>query len=1316
MSFKGSSGEGGRSPFNITTFLALLTLLGGVALSSKRLQTSRPLARVDLPTPAIGDQTEEARFWDDPLRDLGSSTKSSVSQAEVRAQLAARLHEGAWPGGPSNLMLMPVLVSGMPYGEDRESRIRSRFAVISGLAVEGYAPEDSGHLGTAWMDWSTTSELEAWKELGGALGSAACCDGFAGTAGFRSGSLGFRFEWFRRRYFVPPSKYDHFGHVLVVWLDEALFEDDLATRMALFTHALWPELADQTETNAPATVRVIGPRSSTTLRTVLLPYLGKKDEGLEAEGARLGGLVVARRAPGEPSDRVTVRDLLRRVDLHCPTASAIDEALLPDSGLEPVREVVRKCLRHLGFHEARFYACDEGLLAREILDELGLRGVDATAGQQHIVFISEGDTFFGRVMALTYASEMMTLRKRFTNATLFIREYRERGLGFPSNLHHYTYLRGLDGQTTQNKTKSDGNARDSARAHPRTFEELAVWTPDENRSEGEAQFDYLSRLGDEIQRLDEKLRHASPPGRVRAIGIGGSDTYDTLLILQALRGRFPGALFFTTELDSRFTAPEEAAWARNLIVAGGYGLALGDKLQRSVPPFRDGQQTAIFSSVLAALNNPEVPAESKVLARRFEIGHRRAVDLSVTPSSAPAGSWAQDGRSANSWWFPCLLILGSGWYLGCRLFPWFSNHTVGCLAYAEEVLGYGPEDLGGDPTKEALGELHRLADEALPGLPGAGRPAERAGEGEGVQDAEEFADRLNALLQMGASRTSHGQGDGEPARLILGLAAFLRRFLERLARLPTRPSSGAQPRGWLVRCSDRPRTLWRQLRSPFKAGWIAGRKGLWPLAAARQRLDRVLSRVSRSRLDVDAWRRGRDARYASRHWFETRALGIASFWLGGALVLALAFSFGGLVWWDATVNEAGEPFSLWGGVSAWPAEVIRFAACILAAVFSLVVVLELRGSFFALTRKYRFSPGFAGGGWGLTGSGETAVAHAAGPISPASSMGSWGEADAERLWYELYDNGRVSRRAERAMRLVFVYLLFGVGVFMLGGVAASPVRGKLLADSAPAPFLVVVMGVGLLIASVFSLRRIRERLWLIITPICVVGLMYLPHWLNGRTSLADFPALDTILQWGAISGFLFLTFLVIDTALRCRDFIVAIAHRPTRYPESTRQHFSKLRATSDTGLLDEWIDVQIIADLTERIGSVLWFPSIIFLMQLLARTQWWDRWQWTTSLVVITVTNFLAVMLCILIVQHAARDAKQEAERVLANKVHQARAAAAPSAAVHSANQAEQLLDEIRDVNRGAFVGFWQNPVVGALLVPSGGTVLVELSVWLLGR
>jgi len=69
--------------------------------------------------------------------------------------------------------------------------------------------------------------------------------------------------------------------------------------------------------------------------------------------------------------------------------------------------------------------------------------------------------------------------------------------------------------------------------------------PDENRAEGPAQYDYLGRLRKRIEDLNQELFDRDQ-GSVAAIGIGGGDVYDTLLILQALRPSFPQAIFFTT--------------------------------------------------------------------------------------------------------------------------------------------------------------------------------------------------------------------------------------------------------------------------------------------------------------------------------------------------------------------------------------------------------------------------------------------------------------------------------------------------------------------------------------------------------------------------------------------------------------------------------------------------------------------------------------------------------------------------------------------------------------------------------------------------
>ena len=70
---------------------------------------------------------------------------------------------------------------------------------------------------------------------------------------------------------------------------------------------------------------------------------------------------------------------------------------------------------------------------------------------------------------------------------------------------------------------------------------------------------------------------------VKAIGLVGSDLYDKLLILQALRNRFKTKIFFTTDLDARYLHADQKDWTRNLVVASNFGFSLNPQLQRFDP-------------------------------------------------------------------------------------------------------------------------------------------------------------------------------------------------------------------------------------------------------------------------------------------------------------------------------------------------------------------------------------------------------------------------------------------------------------------------------------------------------------------------------------------------------------------------------------------------------------------------------------------------------------------------------------------------------------------------------------------------------------
>jgi hypothetical protein len=66
--------------------------------------------------------------------------------------------------------------------------------------------------------------------------------------------------------------------------------------------------------------------------------------------------------------------------------------------------------------------------------------------------------------------------------------------------------------------------------------------------------------------------------------------------------------------------------------------------------------------------------------------------------------------------------------------------------------------------------------------------------------------------------------------------------------------------------------------------------------------------------------------------------------------------------------------------------------------------------------------------------------------------------------------------------------------------------------------------------------------------------------------------------------------------------------------------------------------------------------------------------------------------------------------------VKKLQARAAPSPEQNDAAQAEELLEEIRAIRRGAFVSIWENPVLGALMVGPGGLTVLQMLIWFLGR
>jgi len=632
----------GDSKLAVAAALTLVLAIAGVLLVKEPLRSSRPVGTGLEMKQSTGEQLVRARLWEDPvaaveraIREKGSPNAASLAESPLarrlrplRQAIVERVKSG------QRLTVLLTTTSGGPYVESTESRLRDRYAIGTALGVACYAPEDESHL--SFIDWERQGPVQ-----------------------------GLPYEWYRlrktRNCGEAGSRADS---VLVVWLpDEALSRGFLATLTSLSQGLVCQETgkgecviaADKRKLvrlNASlqqaVTFKIIGPRSSSAYRALL-------DEAGTLYGDPHEGLAVWPNADGS-------------IELYSPWASAMKGLLAyglkAESGKGAACTIYADCehefYRRLADAQVRLVydvGSDEQRF-ESLIAELERRQV--RLGWDAVILIGEWDSFYGRALPIEFRAAACAKVATFTEEDLkqiqvpvdikrwcptipqAVDLQIQRPADYESltlNVFRYSYLGGLDGEVP-----GDDAAR-AARAAKAVAGNQAVDTT-RDRPEGTSQLDYVRAL---VARIQEEGEGA------RAIGILGTDPYDALLIIKALRPAFPYAIFFTVDLDARHLHPSEYKSTRNMVIASPFGLQLDGSLQRDVPPFRSSYQTSAYFAVLQALQHvvcrPDGQERSATGActtgyhisltpedrtydagshpRLFEVGRYGAVDLSV---------------------------------------------------------------------------------------------------------------------------------------------------------------------------------------------------------------------------------------------------------------------------------------------------------------------------------------------------------------------------------------------------------------------------------------------------------------------------------------------------------------------------------------------------------------------------------------------------------------------------------------------------------------------------------------------------------------
>lgn len=275
-------------------------------------------------------------------------------------------------------------------------------------------------------------------------------------------------------------------------------------------------------------------------------------------------------------------------------------------------------------------------LVPKLVGELCLRIPSLNAGKlaaerPRVLIFTESDTSYSRAIASEVTNSLSPLAR----------------------VEVYSYLRGLDGRPEDVPIRTTPEGERSKDVAAALLRDKAITEV----STGTSQFDYLRRLS---LCLDQAKRRRAD--EICAVGILGSDIYDKMLVLQAIRPKLPAAIFFTTDLDALYLERDNESFTRNLVVASADSLDVNTDtsdhpVRWKLPPMRDSYQTVLVKHVWEILEagtaKPKPMATEPVNV--FEIVAGKNIELDPVD---PSNFWGKSFLAwLSKWWNKSLIFL-----------------------------------------------------------------------------------------------------------------------------------------------------------------------------------------------------------------------------------------------------------------------------------------------------------------------------------------------------------------------------------------------------------------------------------------------------------------------------------------------------------------------------------------------------------------------------------------------------------------------------------------------------------------------------------
>jgi hypothetical protein len=199
----------------------------------------------------------------------------------------------------------------------------------------------------------------------------------------------------------------------------------------------------------------------------------------------------------------------------------------------------------------------------------------------------------------------------------------------------------------------------------------------------------------------------------------------------------------------------------------------------------------------------------------------------------------------------------------------------------------------------------------------------------------------------------------------------------------------------------------------------------------------------------------------------------------------------------------------------------------------------------------------------------------------------------------------------------------------------------------------------------------------------------------------------------AVSVTIFLLFFVIDVMWLNRVMLInKLMDSPTRWPEKLLQQYRPGEGDSKIdACLSELLDVKLIAARTAVTGPLIYWPFLLLALMIVSRLHYFDDWDFPIALIVVFALNAAGAIFAALTLRQSAEYARRRALETLHKLLYEATISTEGKVAPDPRDRAlaataRSAIEEVENLSTGAFGSFTQNPVVQAILLPGGASII----------